>query len=80
MEIIIAENDSEVANLAADYLAHYANQGGNLGVATGSTPLATYQELIRRNKAGELSFKNCSFFALDEYVGLPFDHEQATTA
>ena len=77
MEIIIVDSEAEVANIASDYLAHYANKGANLGVATGSTPLATYRELIRRHRAGDVTFKDCSFFALDEYVGLPIEHEQS---
>ncbi|MGY0604497.1 glucosamine-6-phosphate deaminase, partial [Corynebacterium amycolatum] len=58
-------------------LAYFANNGGNLGVASGSTPLATCRELIRRHRAGEVTFKDCSFFALEEYVGLPIEHEQS---
>lgn len=77
MEIIIVESDAEVANVASNYLAHYANKGANIGVATGSTPLATYRELIHRYEAGEVTFKDCQFFALDEYVGLPIEHEQS---
>ena len=34
MEIIIVDSEAEVASIASDYLAHYANKGGNLGVAT----------------------------------------------
>lgn len=77
MEIIIVDTPADVAKVAADYLGHYANKGSNIGVATGSTPLATYQELIRRYQAGKVTFKDCSFFALDEYVGLPIEHEQS---
>ena len=60
MEIIIVDSEAEVASIASDYLAHYANKGGNLGVATGSTPLATYRELIRRHRAGDVTFKDLS--------------------
>lgn len=77
MEIIIVDTPADVANIAANYLGHYANEGANIGVATGSTPLATYRELIRRYEAHEVTFKDCSFFALDEYVGLPTAHEQS---
>lgn len=77
MEIIVCDSPNDVALKAADILQGYANDGATLGVATGSTPLATYQELIRRHKAGEVSFKGCKMFALDEYVGLPIEHEQS---
>ena len=77
MEIIIVDTPAEVAAIAADFIGDHANRGGNIGVATGSTPLATYQELIRRYQAGQVSFRDSSFFALDEYVGLPYEHEQS---
>src|SRR5690625_6369311 len=77
MEIIVCLSPHDVAVQAADILQGYANDGGGLGVATGSPPLLTYQELIRRHKAGEVSFAGCTMFALDEYVGLPIDHEQS---
>jgi glucosamine-6-phosphate deaminase len=40
-----------------------------IGLATGSTPLPLYKELVRMNQAGEISFKNVITFNLDEYVG-----------
>ncbi|NLM00373.1 MAG: glucosamine-6-phosphate deaminase [Treponema sp.] len=48
-----------------------------LGLPTGSTPLGTYKELIKMNKAGKVSFKNVVTFNMDEYVGLPPDHPQS---
>ncbi|MBP9997923.1 MAG: glucosamine-6-phosphate deaminase [Bacteroidales bacterium] len=48
-----------------------------LGLPTGSTPLETYAELIRMNKAGEVSFKNVITFNMDEYVGLPVEHPES---
>jgi glucosamine-6-phosphate deaminase len=42
-----------------------------LGLATGSTPLGVYQELIRRHRAGEVSFANVATFNLDEYYPMP---------
>ncbi len=48
-----------------------------LGLPTGSTPLGTYKELIRLNKAGKISFEHVTTFNMDEYVGLPADHPQS---
>ena len=48
-----------------------------LGLPTGSTPLETYKELIRRHKTGEVSFKNVITFNMDEYVGLPEEHPES---
>lgn len=48
-----------------------------LGLATGSTPIGTYDELIRMYKAGEVSFSNVVTFNMDEYVGLPVEHPES---
>lgn len=77
MELLIRETAADVAVAAADVLAAHARRGATLGLATGSTPVATYRELIRRHEAGDLSFVDCRAFLLDEYVGLPREHEQS---
>lgn len=48
-----------------------------LGLPTGSSPIPTYRELIRRHKAGDISFKNVLTFNMDEYVGIPESHSQS---
>lgn len=48
-----------------------------LGLATGSTPIAYYKELIRLHKEDGLSFANVTSFNLDEYAGLPKDHVES---
>ena len=48
-----------------------------LGLATGSSPINTYRELIRMYNDGEISFKNVKSVNLDEYVGLAPDHDQS---
>lgn len=48
-----------------------------LGLATGSTPLGLYREMIRDHKENGTSYKNTVTFNLDEYVGLPKNHEQS---
>lgn len=77
MEIVILNDHVEVAQRAADILEAHVRRGANLGLATGSTPLSTYQELIRRHREEGLSFGGCHAFLLDEYVGLAADHEQS---
>jgi glucosamine-6-phosphate deaminase len=47
-----------------------------LGLATGSSPLAIYDQLAARHRAGDVSFAEASAFTLDEYVGLAADHPQ----
>ena len=48
-----------------------------LGLATGSSPLGVYNNIINAYKAGEVSFKDVKTFNLDEYVGLEGTHEQS---
>ena len=48
-----------------------------LGLATGSTPIGTYQNLIRMYNNGELSFKEVTSVNLDEYKGLAPTHDQS---
>src|SRR5690242_5073002 len=48
-----------------------------LGMATGSTPLGLYQELVRLHKQEQLDFSRVTTFNLDEYVGLPMNHPQS---
>lgn len=74
MEVIISDRPELIA---ADIIESYARDGKTLGLATGSTPLKTYAELVRRHREGGLSFAKCQAFLLDEYVGLPRDHEQS---
>lgn len=77
MEIIIAQDGAAVAQFAANIFEKYIRGGKTLGLATGSTPVAMYQELIRRHKEEGLSFSDCTAFLLDEYVGLDKEHEQS---
>mgnify|MGYP006284363893 CR=1 FL=1 len=48
-----------------------------LGLATGSTPIPLYAELVRLHRAEGLSFRNVTTFNLDEYSGLGPDHDQS---
>ena len=48
-----------------------------LGLATGSTPLPLYAEMVKANKAGDFDFATTLSFNLDEYLGLPGDHAQS---
>lgn len=70
------------ARLAADAITALIGQKSDcvLGLATGSTPLPVYDELVRRYQQGSVSFAECQAFALDEYVGLPPDHPESYQA
>lgn len=82
MEIVPLASVEEVARLGAD-VVEAAVRGGAavLGLATGSTPLPTYRELIRRHAAGlGPSYDGVRCFTLDEYVGLPAGHPESYRA
>lgn len=83
MEIVPLESAEDVAALAADTIeaAVRARPDTVLGLATGSTPLLTYRELIRRHQAGAgPSYDDVRCFTLDEYVGLPPGHPESYRA
>ncbi len=48
-----------------------------LGLATGSTPIGTYQQLIERYREGDLDFSQVRTANLDEYRGLTRDNDQS---
>ena len=79
MEVIVKETYEQVSQAAARVVARVLNAKPNavLGLATGSTPLGLYQELIRMHKDEGLDFSQVTTFNLDEYVGLPKSHPQS---
>jgi glucosamine-6-phosphate deaminase len=79
MEVLITNNYEELSRKAARIVAKVLNAKPNavLGLATGSTPLGLYRELIRLHKDEGLDFSQVTSFNLDEYVGLTRDHPQS---
>ena len=77
MEVVIAPGP-ELGRLAAAAIEQLvrAQPDAVLGLATGSSPLAVYDELARRHAEHGLSFARVRAFMLDEYVGLAADHPQ----
>lgn len=76
MEVVITPAAAALAADAIEALVR-ANPSAVIGLATGSSPLATYQELIRRHRAGAgPSYDEVRWFLLDEYVGLPAGHPE----
>lgn len=75
MDIIIRENYQEMSLTAANIIANLIRSKSDcvLGLATGSTPLGTYQELIKMHKEAGLDFSRVKTFSLDEYLGVGLD-------
>ncbi|BDO41729.1 glucosamine-6-phosphate deaminase [Cellulomonas sp. NTE-D12] len=81
MEVVIGA-PSALARLAADAVQRLLDGTPRpvLGLATGSSPLAVYDELARRHAEEGLSFAHARGFLLDEYVGLPAGHPEGYRA
>lgn len=84
MRVIIKANKDEVGVWAGDYVARKINESNPtadkpfvLGLPTGSSPLGMYARLIELHKAGKVSFRHVITFNMDEYIGIPRDHEQS---
>ncbi|WP_026449648.1 glucosamine-6-phosphate deaminase [Aequorivita capsosiphonis] len=84
MRVLIKQDENKIAQWTANYLIKKINDFNPtikkpfvLGLPTGSSPIATYKELIRRNKIGDISFKHIITFNMDEYIGIPENHPQS---
>lgn len=79
MRVVILPDSQSVSIRAADIFCFVVEQYPDavLGLATGGTPIGTYQELIRRNQTGQIRFAEATTFNLDEYVGLARTHPQS---
>ena len=79
MNLIRAKDYSQLSWQAAKLLAAQVVLKPNcvLGLATGSSPVGTYQELIKSCRAGGADFSKVKTVNLDEYVGLAPDHPQS---
>ncbi|ULE33365.1 glucosamine-6-phosphate deaminase [Mycobacterium sp. IDR2000157661] len=78
MEVIILPDRAQIGAVAADAVTVLLdrNPAAVLGLATGSSPMPVYDELVARHDAGRISFCRARGFTLDEYVGLPAGHPQ----
>ena len=70
--VLVAQRIAEIIREKAE-----AGKPAVLGLATGSTPVPVYQELIRMHRVDGLSFQNVHSFNLDEYYGLKKDHPES---
>ena len=79
MEIIIQPTYQQLTVVAAEIVRDALLRKPNLvlGLATGSTPIALYEALVRMHRAEGLDFSEVTTFNLDEYVGIPRDHPQS---
>lgn len=79
MEVIITKDYDELSRQAAQLIRRQILQKPSsvLGLATGSTPVGLYRELVRLHREEGLDFSKVVTFNLDEYLGLPPHHQQS---
>lgn len=79
MNIIQCNDSKEVALISYRIFKEQLIKKPNstLGLATGSTPILLYNELIKGSQLNEISFKKVNIFNLDEYVGLNSEHKNS---
>ncbi len=79
MHVLISKTYEELSKKAARLVADELNTKPDLvlGLATGSSPLGLYRELVRMHKEEGLDFSQVTTFNLDEYVGLRANHDQS---
>ncbi len=79
MRIIKTADYNEMSKVAANIIAAQMILKPNsvLGFATGSSPIGTYEELIKKYENGDIDFSDITTVNLDEYRNLPRTHDQS---
>ena len=79
MRILKAKDYKEMSEMSADIIGAQVllKPDAVLGLATGSTPIGTYGELVKRYESGRLDFSKIKTVNLDEYRGLTKDNDQS---
>lgn len=79
MNFITVKNYDELSKLSAEIIANQVKSKPNsvLGLATGSSPIGTYENLVKEYNSGNLDFSKVVSVNLDEYVGLNGENEQS---
>ena len=72
----VFEDEDDASERLAEKIVAAINEADGLfrlGLTTGSSPVGIYRSLVRRHKAGEVSFKNVEIYSIDEYYPAPAD-------
>ena len=77
MKYLVFNSKKEASKEAYTILKSLINENSTLGLATGGSPIALYEEMIADYKAGNFSYKNVKSYNLDEYVGISYDHPES---
>ena len=78
MKVVIGTNEEISRQIAEEFIKQVqAKPNSVLGLATGTSPLEVYANMVKANKEGRVSFKDVVTFNLDEYIGLEGTHNQS---
>lgn len=78
MKVVLGTNEEISQLIAGEFIQQIKRKPNSvLGLATGTSPLGVYANLIRANQKGIVSFKKVVSFNLDEYIGLEGTHNQS---
>ncbi|MCM1260889.1 MAG: glucosamine-6-phosphate deaminase [Prevotella sp.] len=79
MKVIVVKDYQAMSDLGAEIIANTikTNPACTLGLATGSSPIGTYQNLVKAYENKEISFKDVKTYNLDEYCGISQNHPQS---
>ena len=79
MQKVICDSYEQMSKKAAQMIADAVKEKPELilGLPTGGTPVGMYAEISRMVQEKQADFSNVTTFNLDEYIGLPKDHEQS---
>lgn len=79
MEVAVLPDLETIGRIGASRIVQVLadNPAATIGLATGSSPLPVYENLVEQYRAGRVSFAAAQAYCLDEYVGLPNDHPES---
>lgn len=79
MKIVVVKDYEEMSLKASEIIIDLLKEkkDATLGLATGSSPIGIYKNLIKAYNAGEISFKDVKSYNLDEYCELPRSHPES---
>ena len=79
IKVIVVENYDEVSQKAFEVMKEVLDSKANpvLGLATGSSPIGLYKNMVEEHKTSNRSYKDVVTFNLDEYIGLDKDHKES---
>ena len=79
MKLVIVKDYDEMSLKASEIIVDLLKEkkDATLGLATGSSPIGIYKNLIKKYEEGVISFKDVKTYNLDEYCGLPRSHPES---